>query len=435
MKKSGLLIKKSLCAVLSAIFICTFCSCKDAEEVSAPEQTPAESIPEPAKIYTAVLRPASETKVIPNARGKIIYCPYETGDRVSKGDLLYEIEDSGIADNIATTKNAIKKADITINTANEDKENLVITAPASGILHNFSLKEGERVSSSTIGEIIDESVIVAKAPFTAEQKSRIRAGMSGGIISADYMSFIPASVTRVYDAQAPSVGGAPLYYVEFTAANPGGFNSGDSVGAVVYLPDGEITSPESGEIEMKESIAVVSRGSGNAAAVNVREGDYVTKGQEIARLENSTVNSTLERAKLDKNDLQIKLRGLEEDYADLKIYAPVSGVITEKNKAVDDSVSSVSDAIMVITDTSSYTMDIDVSEEDKNRIWEGMDVNVTIHNGAETVCAGRVSMVSQNERISGEDKVYAVTVTVDDPAEVQANSAASVSFEDIFSKP
>lgn len=425
MKKA--VIKKSLCTVISAVFICTaFCSCKKAEEVSAPESTP-EATAAPVQIYTAVLRPLSETKVIPDARGKIIKCPHEIGDRVAAGDLLYEIEDSGIADNIATTRNAIKKADITINTANEDKDDLVIYAPASGILHNFSVREGERVSSSTIGEITDESVIVAQVPFTAEQKNRIIIGMSGVITSADYMSSIPASVTRVYDAQAMSVGGTALYYVEFTAANPGGFNSGDSVGAAVYSPEGEIISPESGTVGRKEATAVVSRGSGNAVSVNAKDGDYVQAGQELVRLENSTVNSTLERAKLDKKDLEIKLRSLEEDYADLKIYAPVSGVITEKNKSLDDSISSTSDYVMMITDTSGYTMDIYVSEEDG--IYEGMNVDVTIYGESEEVYTGVVSAVSRNERISGSDKMYAVTIAVDNSAAViPANSTAGVSF-------
>ena len=422
-------MKKVLYTILSVILVCVaVSSCKKAEETAAPEQTP-EITAAPAVKYTALARPVSETKVIPNARGKIIKCPYETGDTVSKGTLLYEIEDNGIADNIATTKNAIKKSDITINTAKEDSGDLTIIAPASGILHNVSLKTGERVSSSTIGEIVDESVIVARVPFTAEQKNQIRSGMTGFITSADMMSMVPARVSRVYDAQAMSIGGTALYYVELTAQNPGGFNNGDSVGAVVQTGGEDLTAPESGVIEMKESVAVVSRGSGNAVEVNAKEGDYVTQGQVLVRMENSTVNATLERAKLDKNDLEIKLRGLEEDYADLKISAPASGIITDKSKSVNDSISSTSDSIMTITDMSVLIMDIDVSEEDKNRITEGMPVEVSIEDTSGTKCSGTVSMVSQNERISGADKVYAVTITIDNSAAlIQPNTMASVSF-------
>ena len=418
-----------LCAVLSAALFCAPLSgCKKAEETAAPEQTP-EITEAPEIKYTAVLRPVSETKVIPNARGKIIKCTHESGDFVTAGELLYEIEDNGIADNIATTKNAVKKANITIETANEDAEDLTITAPASGILHNFSVKNGERVGSSTIGEITDESVITAKVPFTAEQKSRIHTGMSGYITSADYMSAIPTQVTRVYDAQAMSVAGTSMYYVELTARNPGGFNPGDSVGAVIHSGGDEITSPVSGTIEMKDSVAVVSRGSGNAVEVNAKEGDFVTAGQVLVRLENSTVKATLDRAKLDKNDLEIKLRGLEEDYADLKIYAPASGVITDKNKSLDDIISSTSDSVMTITDMSILTMDIDVSEQDKNRITEGMTVSVTSESDTAAVAVGTVSFISQNERISGSEKVYALQITVDNSAStLLPDTLASVSF-------
>ncbi len=422
-------MKKILCAVLAAMLMCvSVSSCKKAEETSAPETTP-EITAAPVR-YTAVLKPKSETNVVPNARGKIIKSPYNEGDYVSKGALLYEIEDNGIADNIATTKNAIKKADITINSAKENVDDLVVKAPASGILHNFSLKAGERVSAVTIGTIIDESVIVAKVPFTREQRNSIAAGMNGVITSADYMSSIPARVTRVYDSQTDSVGGAALYYVELTAANPGGFNSGDSVGAVIENGGDGIISPVSGTIEMPEGVPVVSRGSGNATEVTAREGDYVTSGQILVRMENSTVNSTKQRAELDKNDLEIKLRGLEKDYADLKVYAPASGIISEQKKALNDSIASTSDTVMVITDSSSLTMDIDVSEEDKNRISEGMSVNVSIDSLPDTVYTGTVSAVSQNERITGGEKLYAVTITINnESAEIPAHAMASVSFE------
>jgi len=402
--------------------------CEKKEEAAAPaEATPT---PTPPVKYTAVFQPKSEKKIIPNARGKIIKCPYEIGDNVSKGDLLYEIEDSGIADNIATTKNAVKKADISISTARDSNDDLTVTAPASGILHNFSVKKGERISAVTIGEIVDEKEIVAKVPFTKEQKSQISVGMSGYITSAEYMSSTPARVTRIYDAQTDSVGGAALYYVELTAGNQGGFNGGDTVGAVVETGGGEIISPVSGYIEKKESVSVVSKGSGNVTEVTAKEGDYVTSGQVLVRLENSTVNATLERAELDKNDLEIKLRGLEEDLADLKIHAPMSGIVTSKSKSLYDSIASTSDSVMTVTDASQLTLNIDVAEKDKDKFTEGMYVNITVESEQAEIIAGVVTAVGQTAKINGTEKLYPVTIVYDNPSNiVKPNTMATIVLE------
>lgn len=68
-------------------------------------------------------------------------------------------------------------------------------------------------------------------------------------------------------------------------------------------------------------------------------------------MENSTVSSALERAELDRKDLEIKLARLEKNYADLFIYAPASGEITAKNKEELDNITSNSESIMTIADT------------------------------------------------------------------------------------
>lgn len=94
------------------------------------------------------------------------------GDTVSAGTLLYQIDDNGLSDTIATTKNAIAKSNIALSTAQENLDNLTVYAPASGILHNFTLKTGERVNASKIGDIVDESRLVAKVPFNEAQKAK-----------------------------------------------------------------------------------------------------------------------------------------------------------------------------------------------------------------------------------------------------------------------
>ena len=183
-----------------------------------------------------------------------------------------------------------------------------------------------------------------------------------------------------------------------------------SVNATVNTANGEVSSPVSGEIESTDSVSVVSRGSGNVRNVYVKDGDRVSKGQKILDIDNSTVNATLQRAEIDRKDLEIKLRSLEKDYADLFVYAPVSGVITSKSKELNDTASSSSDGIMTITDTSSYVMTIELAEKDLPKVSVGMNLPVKLDDG--TVLNGNVTEVSQEGKTNGTDISYPVTLQI-----------------------
>lgn len=334
--------------------------------------------------YSGVLKPVSETKVIPNGKGEIKVSNYEVGDIVNEGDLLYQLDDNGLADTIAITQNSISKQKITIATAQENVNNLKIYAAATGVLHDFNIKNGERVNTGTVGKIYDEQKVLAVVPFNETQVASIAVGDSATVVGADLMSSVSGRVSRIYDAKRQSTVGAVLYNVEIEITNPGGIYSGMSVNATVKNARGSFSSPESGTVNNADYTAVVAKSSGNAIKVNVKEGQKVTKGQLIAELESTNLTSTLSRAKLDLKDLNIRLKNYQKDYADTFVYAPVSGEITEKNKNVNDNITSSSQSIMTIADTSSFTVVLYVDDEDIKYFKTGKTVNVDLGDGTST---------------------------------------------------
>lgn len=340
---------------MTAALLVSLSACKK-EEQTAPEPTASPLVIQTE--YSAPLRAASETKIYSEARGEIIECNIEEGDYVEAGTLLYRIDDNGIFDNLESARNSVQKAQITLATALENEANLSIYAPASGIIKNLTIKEGERVNTGTIAKLVNENEFVARVPFNSEQIKSIKVGMSGQIISDTLMSGVSARVSRIYSERNTSVTGAILYDVEFVGENPGTLNEGMSVSAVV----GDITSPVSGYIDEPEGVSVVSRASGNAGAIRVKDGAYVKKGTLIMTVDNSNTSATARRAKIDVEDLQIKLRSLENDVQNLTITAPVSGIVTEKNKAVRDSIASKSDSVMTIADASVLKMTVNVAD-------------------------------------------------------------------------
>ena len=106
----GYMRKKSIIAILTACALLAplaGCKNKDAEETAADAtQPPAQE--QQARVYFGTLKALSETKVIPNGKGQVKQCPYKVGDHVDKGALLYALDDNGMTDTIATTKNSMQ---------------------------------------------------------------------------------------------------------------------------------------------------------------------------------------------------------------------------------------------------------------------------------------------------------------------------------------
>ena len=387
LKRISRILSLLLCA--SLLLITAACG-KKTEDAAAGEAT---SEPAVSYVYSATLRAASETKVIPSGKGQVLECGYEVGDRVNAGALLYKLDDNGLSDSIKTTENSIAKARISVQTAQENVDNLKVYSPADGILHDFSVKQGERVNSSKIGSIYDERGVRAIVPFNEAQTAKISVGDSAEVMSSDMLSSLPGTVKRIYDAKNTSHTGAVLYDVEIAIANAGSFHKGMEVTAKVSTASGSVTSPTVGAIDNEEAVSVVSRASGNALGVYARDGERVKKGQLLLEVENSNTTASLRRARLDLDDLNIKLAAARKDYEDLFVYAPASGVITVKNKGVRDNITSTSDSVMIISDTSSYLASAYVADEVITKIKPGDSVSA----GADTQAALEADVISADE--------------------------------------
>lgn len=402
---------------------------KEADQTVAPTQIPRQEDEQQGSGYFGSLAAASTVKVIPDAKGQVLESPYNLGDRVTAGSLIFSIDDGGIADNIATTKNSIKKAELTIATADENIANLKVYAPETGILKNFSLKDGERVNAGKIGDIVNENQLLVKVPFNEGQIRKIAVGDTAQIISAQYMTSASGKVTRIYDARADSVGGSVLYDVEIQGANSGGFSVGDEVSARIETASGTVSSPVGGTVETGDSVSVVSKGSGNVLRTYVKEGQKVTKGTLILEIENSTVTTAKQRAELDKNDLEIKLKSLEDDYRDCTIYAPASGLITQKTKNIHDNITSNSDSIMIISDIDTLVWNVDLSETDAKRLTEGQTVVLQTDSAEHPEINAVVAGISKQGKISGAEMKYTARLTVNNQYGLMPGVNVSMTIE------
>lgn len=393
-------MKKLTALILAAMVAVSFSSCKGKDknaEATKPAQTNAS---EEGGMYYGSLEAGSETKVIPSGKGKIIEANYEVGDYVQQGALLYRLDDNGLGDTIKTTQNSIAKSKLSLQTARENVSNLKVYAPASGILHDFDIKTGDRVNSSKIGYICDENSVVALVPFNEVQKSKISVGDRAKISGVDFMSSVEGTVKRIYDARESSSVGTALYNVEISIKNSGGLSEGYLVNAEITNANGSFSSPEYGKIKMNDAVNIISRGSGYAKNVYAKDGQYVKKGALLVETESTQTETALKRAELDLADLNIKLASYEADYKDLFVYAPTSGVITDKAKKLNDNIISGSESVMTISDISTLNAMITVPADKLKTLKEGREISLIVSGSGEELKGTVISTDSDDETVT-----------------------------------
>ena len=145
-------------------------------------------------------------------------------------------------------------------------------------------------------------------------------------------------------------------------------------------------------------------------------------------MENSTVSSTLERAQLDKKDLEIKLARLEKNYADLFVYAPAGGEIIAKSKGELDNITSNSESIMTIADTKTLVLELDLDEESAQSVAAGETVNVILNADGGRIVSGIVEKISAEGIVTGNSRRYPILVYVTNDGTLKPGTAASIDF-------
>jgi RND family efflux transporter MFP subunit len=223
-------------------------------------------------------------------------------------------------------------------------------------------------------------------------------------------------------------------------------------GVEVQLVAAALTSPAqanavltaSGYVVARRKAAVASKGTGTLVFLGVEEGDRVKKGQVIARLEDSDVAATLQRARedlrvaqADFNDAKLSLdrqkvllaKGMiaqaefdsaearykrvvasieaakfgvkeaEVAVANTRIVAPFDGTVLKKNADVGEIVAPLAGAassraaVVTIADMSSLEVDADVAEANITRVAPNQNCEIRLDAYPDRSYLGYVSKI------------------------------------------
>lgn len=373
---------------------------------------------------SGTIEPLDRYEITSLAKGEILSSPYEEGDMVNEGDLLYQIDDEDAQLTIEKTQNSIERAQISQSKTNQDVSKLTIYANATGTLSDFSLKEGQQVNGGEIAKITNTGELKVKIPFTAADFDKISVGDSANVTSALYMTSLSGSVTHKYDSSVSSGSdGSSVKHIEVSIPNPGALTAGTTVGAEVSTAQGAVYSSGSGAIENGTQTSVMAEVAGTVQTLYVKDGDHVTNGQIIARLKSDSLSNSQKENSLSLRDSQLSLESNRKQLEDYRITSPISGTIITKNSKAGDKIdnSTATKVMMVVADMSKMKFTISVDELDVGDIVLGQTAIVDADAMPNQTFAATVTSIAGEGTIAGDGvTTYSVELTIDEPGDLKS---------------
>ncbi len=381
---------------------------------------------------SGTVEPIEQRDIVPLVNGKIIESPFEEGDEVKENDVLYRFEMTAAENAIKTAQNNVEKALTTLsnrsNNITKVQENinaLTIRATASGKVSDLSLKVGEEASGK-ICTVTNYKEQTATIPFGASQIDAIKVGDSANVAIDKYMINARGTVLRKYSAPETLSSGAITYNVEIRLAEEYVVEENVNVTATVNTARGDVSSASYGSIKYADPVTVNAEQRGKVSKVNVKNGDWVNKGDVIAVLTNSDLTDELKTARQNLTDAQMSLSEAENNLEDKQeaaqdyiVTSPINGTILTKDYTVGDTVGGQNATrMMVVADMSKMKFTISVDELDISKISLGQSVTVTADALENQILTGKITSVSKLGTASNGVTTYPVEVTIDEPGDL-----------------
>lgn len=384
---------------------------------------------------SGVIEPKDTYSITFLVEGEVVLADFEEGDQVTEGQVLYQIDVSSMESELRSATNSLERANSSYERAVEDYEEALrdysgntYKSSRTGFIRELKIEAGDKVGNNTeIATIYNDQTMKIRVPFLSGEAQLIGAGSQAELTLADTEEELVGVVTAVSNMDEVLDGGRMVRYVTIETANPGGLTENHTATARI----GEFACSGEGSFEpitntvMKADIS----GSVEVEALCVHEGDYVTNGTPIFRINSKdaedlirTYKDTVDSAQEKVESAQSKMDTTQDDYENYTITAPISGQVITKTSKVGDNISRSSSSgattMAVIYDLSEVTFEMSVDELDVRKVAVGQKVDVTADAVEGKTFTGTVTNISLESSQSNGVTNYPVTVTLDEVGEL-----------------
>lgn len=366
---------------------------------------------------TATVLPADSYRAAVMVQGEILDAPFEEGDTVREGDLLFQFDTKSAENSIQRAEISVEQARINyqsiLDSQSDSRENLDVTAPESGVLSRLYVEEGDTVSmGSPIADIVDRSHMKLTLPFHAADAVGFTPGQAALVrVGSETLEGIVDSVGAVDE---PGTGGTLVRQVTILVPNPGAISASTTGTAAI----GSVSCAAAGTFRNAVSATITARTSGKLEKLYAAEGDTVHKDQLLGYFESNNLDTQAENALLSLRSAQLSLDSARDQLDNYTVTSPITGTVIEKNYKAGDTLEAAGGYLAVIYDMSHLTFEMQVDELYINRIKPGQKVIITANALEGQEFTGTVSRININGTTMSGVTTYPVRVDIDDPGDL-----------------
>ena len=376
-------------------------------DVTYAETTPTRQDVSNSLSGTGTLNPANTYTVKSLVDGKILTGGFEEGDKVEEGDVLYTIDSSDASTNL-------EKASIALQQAQRSYDKTVdlqyVRAEVDGTVSSLKVAKGDQVTSGQeVAVIRDSSKMLLNLLFPAADAANFSVGQSADVVLDGTFETLKGTVTAVTGTDELSTGNLLVRTVTIRVNNAGGLTTAQAATASIN----GVSSIASATFAYQAERTLTALASGTVSAINVQEGDAVSKGDILIELTGDDLTESIQSASESLRSAEISMQNQQDNMSNYTITSPISGTIIEKDAKQGDALTSGS-TLCVIYDLSYLEMVINVDELQIGALSVGQKVQLTADAVTDKTYVGTVTRVSMKGSSSGGTTTYPITIRIDD---------------------
>ena len=386
---------------------------------------------------TGTIEPIHSYKVTTLIKGEILDAPFEEGDVIHKGDVLFRIDSKDVENSIEQAQISVRNAQLSLESAKlsyqdlldnqaDQKTDLQIKSTETGVVNKLHVDVGDNLAAGApIADILDRDHMKLTVAFHAVNTTSFYVGQSAVIKVDGSGESLNGTIDSIAATNSVGPGGTLVRNVTLVVDNPGALSDTStgtaSVGGVDCASGGTFAYAASGQI--------TALTSGKLETLTIHEGDWVTKNQVVGSFEETDMATQIENARIAVENAenavqnaQLTLKNAQDSLKDYTITSTIDGTVIEKNLDVGDNIDGTSTASggtgvtypAVIYDLSALTFDVNIHELDINQIQVGQKVAITSSAVEGKTFTGHVDKVTINGVTTSGTTNYPVTILLDE---------------------
>ena len=356
---------------------------------------------------TGTLNPANTYTVKSLVDGKVLTGDFEEGDVVEEGTVLYTIDSSDASTNLEKASIALQQAQ---RSYDKTVDRQYVRAEVAGVVSSLKVAKGDEVTSGQeVAVIRDSSKMMLSLLFPAADAANFSVGQSAQVVLDGTFETLEGTITAVTGTDELSTGNLLVRTVTIRVNNAGGLTTAQAATASIN----GVSSIASATFAYQAERTLTALASGTVSAINVQEGDAVSKGDILIELTGDDLTESIQSASESLRSAEISMQNQQDNMSNYTITSPISGTIIEKDAKQGDALTSGS-TLCVIYDLSYLEMVINVDELQIGALSVGQKVQLTADAVTDKTYVGTVTRVSMKGSSSGGTTTYPITIRIDD---------------------